>query len=407
KTAAEKIQEAIDKQILINANLRKQIGAEDEVVEKLKIELKVRQQNVGASEKQIQKLITLRNEEREITEEIERQLRMREAQERFFQSAGKSGVAERVSKFGTVGTIPIEPSNVIGGARADQRKALVDETKELVRQNAVVQQRIAGNDELADQMEARFEIMKKFPDLTTEELNNLQKLTEKNKELNALLKEQEELEKVRKELAEDFASVIGTAFEDAIINGEKLSDVMQALLDDINRIILRVLVTKPLENFLTGVLTGEDPTGSKAGPGGTPFFGGILGGLFGGSEETATGTPGRTGRAGGVGTPGVGGGLSSSIVARPGEENLGQIISGILGERFGFEAATGVEKLGEAAKTTAGETEGLAGKVIGLGVEKTLEKVTTTTLTSSLFEFQVAVRLATQALNAMGLVLNS
>lgn len=51
--------------------------------------------------------------------------------------------------------------------------------------------------------------------------------------------------------ARDFANVISKGFEDAMLKGEKLSDVVKALGDDILRIFYRVLVTKPLENTLT------------------------------------------------------------------------------------------------------------------------------------------------------------
>jgi hypothetical protein len=58
------------------------------------------------------------------------------------------------------------------------------------------------------------------------------------------------------EAAQDFSRVIGTAFEDAILSGAKFGDVLKALEQDIARIILRMTVTKPLENALTGALGG-------------------------------------------------------------------------------------------------------------------------------------------------------
>jgi hypothetical protein len=379
-------------------------------------------------------------------------------------SAGKTGVAERFSKFGPGGRIGIELPNEALKRAGDQRAALRDEIVAMGQANEIIVLRIRGERELADQLETRFELAKKFPDLNETELKQLEAITNVNKRLNNILKEQEELQKVRKELAQDFAQSIGQAFEDAIINGEKLSDVLQALLEDIQRIILRVTVTKPLENFLTGVLTGEDFTGSKAGPGGTPFFGGILGEFFRGGSESKSpiskskfdplggGFDLETAKAFGL-RPDASGHFGSVVPATEAQRSqfgLGEgsslVLKGLahptfsktvqaeiargfkiakFGERFfsvpavgeglgraggvgtpgvggGFSpAAAAVEKLGEVAATAAGETEGLTGKIVGLGVEKTLEKVTTTTLTSSLFEFQVAVRLATQALQAM------
>ncbi len=78
------------------------------------------------------------------------------------------------------------------------------------------------------------------------------------------------------EAAQDFSRVIGTAFEDAVVKGGKLSDVLKGLAEDIQRIILRMTVTKPLENWLTGVLNGD---------GG---ISGIFDGLFRGSGSAGT-----------------------------------------------------------------------------------------------------------------------
>jgi cell fate (sporulation/competence/biofilm development) regulator YlbF (YheA/YmcA/DUF963 family) len=68
-----------------------------------------------------------------------------------------------------------------------------------------------------------------------------------------------------------FADVIGTAFEDAIIEGGNLRDVLDGLLKDIQRIALRIAVTKPLEEgigkLFSGILGGF---GSGGLPGITP-----------------------------------------------------------------------------------------------------------------------------------------
>lgn len=56
--------------------------------------------------------------------------------------------------------------------------------------------------------------------------------------------------------AAELANAIGTAFEDAILSGKSLGDVLKALADDILRIILRVTVTAPLQKYLTDALSG-------------------------------------------------------------------------------------------------------------------------------------------------------
>lgn len=56
--------------------------------------------------------------------------------------------------------------------------------------------------------------------------------------------------------SQDFGSAIGTAFEDAVLAGEKFRDVLGALMQDIARIVLRATVTKPLEGLVGSLLGG-------------------------------------------------------------------------------------------------------------------------------------------------------
>jgi hypothetical protein len=48
----------------------------------------------------------------------------------------------------------------------------------------------------------------------------------------------------------DATQAVGTAFEDAVLNGERLRDVVRGLAQDIGRMLLRLSVTKPLEGFV-------------------------------------------------------------------------------------------------------------------------------------------------------------
>ncbi|MBS4048579.1 MAG: phage tail tape measure protein, partial [Alphaproteobacteria bacterium] len=84
------------------------------------------------------------------------------------------------------------------------------------------------------------------------------------------------------EAAQDFSRVIGSAFEDAVVSGGKFSDVLKGLEQDIARIALRLTVTKPLENALTGMLGG--------GGGFEDAFKSIFGGSSGGNDGFGTGS---------------------------------------------------------------------------------------------------------------------
>lgn len=72
------------------------------------------------------------------------------------------------------------------------------------------------------------------------------------------------------EAARELGLTFESVFEDAIVEGKKLSDVLKAIEQDIARIIIRKAITEPLAGAVSGAIGGID-------------FGGIFGGLFGGS----------------------------------------------------------------------------------------------------------------------------
>lgn len=84
--------------------------------------------------------------------------------------------------------------------------------------------------------------------------------------------------KEAKSFAEEFGLSFSSAFEDAAVKGDKFSDVLKGLADDITRIIIRQQVTEPLANAAKGI-----------------DFGSIFGSLFGGAR--ANGGPVNTGQA--------------------------------------------------------------------------------------------------------------
>lgn len=113
----------------------------------------------------------------------------------------------------------------------------------------------------------------------------------------------EELQKTT-DIASELGLSFSSAFEDAIVNGEKLSEVLKGLEQDILRIITRKLVTEPLGNAITGILQG-------ATSGGGNFLSSLFAGFF------ATGgyiPPGQWGIAGERGPEPVYGGRTGLTV---------------------------------------------------------------------------------------------
>jgi phage-related minor tail protein len=73
-----------------------------------------------------------------------------------------------------------------------------------------------------------------------------------------------------KDAAKDLGMTFQSAFEDAIIDGKKFSDVLVSLLQDIERIILRTAITAPLAEALSTGISG--------------FFGSAHGNIFSGGN---------------------------------------------------------------------------------------------------------------------------
>ncbi len=70
-----------------------------------------------------------------------------------------------------------------------------------------------------------------------------------------------------KNIARDIGLTFKSAFEDAIVEGKKLSEIFKGIEQDILRILVRRTVTEPLEKGITGLLDGFD-------------FGSIFSGIF-------------------------------------------------------------------------------------------------------------------------------
>jgi len=86
-----------------------------------------------------------------------------------------------------------------------------------------------------------------------------------------------------KTLSEELGMTFSSAFEDAIISGKNLDDVLQGLEQDILRIVTRKMVTEPLGNALTGFISQAMPkfdgggyTGAGARSGGLDGRGGFM-----------------------------------------------------------------------------------------------------------------------------------
>lgn len=137
----------------------------------------------------------------------------------------------------------------------------------------------------------------------------IEAFNELNPEIDTTTEKAKQLEKTFAEMGATFSS----AFEDAILNGEKFSDVLVGLGKDIARLLLRATVTDPLASIARDILK----SGSVGGGIGD-FFKGLFsnaqGGLYkvagaGGGERPVAFTA-QPGEMVAVGRPGDGGGIT-------------------------------------------------------------------------------------------------
>lgn len=80
-------------------------------------------------------------------------------------------------------------------------------------------------------------------------------------DLEAQSKKLADQERDREQALSQLGATFESAFEDAIINGEELSDVIQGLTQDILKLALRTTITAPLGNALTSFFSGGGGAG--------------------------------------------------------------------------------------------------------------------------------------------------
>lgn len=81
---------------------------------------------------------------------------------------------------------------------------------------------------------------------TAEELGRMEKLVKINEEMNQLVKERGTIETTTAKISRQAGEIIAQSFEDAIFAGQRLSEVLRALAQDLLRMAFREAVTAPL-----------------------------------------------------------------------------------------------------------------------------------------------------------------
>ena len=87
-----------------------------------------------------------------------------------------------------------------------------------------------------------------------------------NRILNSMVEIRDAAERVNP-IARDLGFTFESAFESALVSGNKLRDVLKGIYQDLLRIAARNLVTVPLANTITGLLTGSGASAAGAAAG--------------------------------------------------------------------------------------------------------------------------------------------
>lgn len=102
----------------------------------------------------------------------------------------------------------------------------------------------------------------------------IRKLVEEYNGLSAAQKQAEEQTKRNEQFVRDLGLTFTSAFEDAIVQGGKLSDVLKGLAQDIQRLILRKTITEPILGAIGGIFDSGGSSSNGLFSGISKLFGG-------------------------------------------------------------------------------------------------------------------------------------
>ncbi|PKR57506.1 tape measure protein [Thalassospira lohafexi] len=161
-------------------------------------------------------------------------------------------------------------------AEDNARAAIAQSIADLERENRLLQVQGIERDKLRTMLDLEAKAREGGIELSEKEREKIDALTDANARLAKAEEDAAEAARDARQYARDFGSVISNSFEDAILSGEKFGDILKSLEQDIARIILRMAVTKPLENAIGGFDWGG-------------LFGNIAGSFFGGGAASGPG----------------------------------------------------------------------------------------------------------------------
>lgn len=109
---------------------------------------------------------------------------------------------------------------------------------------------------------------------TPRDIALMEKMTKDSQEYVKLLGQRKKLETDLERIAKDAGEMISQGFEDAILSGNKLSDVLRNLAQDLIRLIFRNVITAPLAGGISNAIMGAFGFLAEGGPAkaGSPYI---------------------------------------------------------------------------------------------------------------------------------------
>jgi len=174
----------------------------------------------------------------------------------------------------------------LSGADAATRQRIIALSEEIdavkrreEAEEAMVQSIIDGGDEIAEEQQKRIADVQNVIDATRTPLEQYAKEVQRLSTLGlddetlerAVGKAQERLKQLQEDargandVAKDLGLTFSSAFENAIVNGNKFSDVLKGIGQDIVRILARKVITEPLGDFLSDAFSGLNLFGNAKG----------------------------------------------------------------------------------------------------------------------------------------------
>jgi DNA-binding protein YbaB len=171
-------------------------------------------------------------------------------------------------------------SDTVKDGSSQTTKSLLDVSGSVVAFNKKQEEGRNLVDSLRTSQEKYNDEMAKYRDLLDSGAISQETFERAAKKSKETLEKNSEVTNRLKDGAKNLGFTFQSAFEDAIIAGKKFSDVLSSLLEDIERVILRTMITEPLANAISSGISSffstPNSTSTTASRHGNIFSGGML-----------------------------------------------------------------------------------------------------------------------------------